>query len=494
MSNKKDTKNNMFKALLYSITNPIFILVYAIAWYHLSSIAQYGNKTKNLPILLLSLIFFIAWPIVYAIKTRRASASYESKTTFLKGRTWTAAALVILLAITVNYGVKVYHSGINYNGKLAWFLSDLKNKRTVSFKKANLYEDGLEGLISTLDEKFNIPENLYISSSFDLRFSSDGTITYIDTFVYGKNNEGITKSYLISYDSSKSNKLTLYLDGYVTEDYSEYKLLQPLIDTIKVIPFKEDLKNWNQEEYGILYSGDRSFGYNTEGIRYIDFQGNTQDAQSAYSELKGYFVSLYVPDNESSYPPIRYLLTEDLTNIAAEDPSSAMKNPPPKQEPQDNSLTSYISNIKGYRLTIVDAALGSRFFNLEKTEDEGKSWTEINKDPFLGNTGGDAGIKFIDESHGFIILSKSGGSYGELYRTEDSGLSFTKVELPEPQLNDTSIDYIPFDFPEPPFIEEDKLILLVGQGQDGDYNGGSKGKYESLDMGRTWTYIAEVKE
>ena len=142
----------------------------------------------------------------------------------------------------------------------------------------------------------------------------------------------------------------------------------------------------------------------------------------------------------------------------------------------------------------MDAALGSRFFNLEGTEDGGKSWSEINSDPFLGNMGGDAGIKFIDDNLGFIILSKSGGSYGELYRTEDGGLSFEKVELPAPQLEDTSLDYIPFDFPEPPSLEGDKLILLVGQGQDGDYNGNSKGKYESLDKGKTWTYIGEVTE
>ncbi|MGM9974809.1 MAG: WD40/YVTN/BNR-like repeat-containing protein [Clostridiaceae bacterium] len=486
--------NNRLRTFLSSVTHPIFILVYALAWYHLASLAQYGNKAKNLPILFLSVVFFIIWPIVYIVKSRRAITSYRSKASFLKGTTWHLCALLILLAITVNYGAMIYHSATNYNGKLAWFISDLKNKRSVSFEKNNLYEDGLDGFINALDKKFGLPEELYISSSFDLKFSSDGTITSIDTFLYGKNEQGDKESYLVSYDSSKSNKITVYLRGYASEDYSEDKLLQPLVDTVKVIPFEEALKNWNQEEYGILYYGDRSFGYNTDGIVYIDFQGNILKAEAAYSELKGYFVSLYVPEKEASYTPIRYLLTENLASIPAEDPFSSLNEPPSSKEPEDESLTSYISNNKGYRLTIVDAALGSRFFNLEGTEDGGKSWSEINSDPFLGNMGGDAGIKFIDDNLGFIILSKSGGSYGELYRTEDGGLSFEKVELPAPQLEDTSLDYIPFDFPEPPSIEGDKLILLVGQGQDGDYNGNSKGKYESIDKGKTWNYISEIKE
>ena len=488
-------KNNKKLKTFFSIlTHPIFILVYAVSWHYLSKLAQYGNKAKNLPILFLSIVFFILWPIAYIIKTRRASESDGSKASFLGGTAWHVAAIVILLAITVNYGSKVYHSAINYNGKLAWFIEDLKNKRTISFEENNLYENGLDGFINALDKKFNLPEELYISSSFDLKFSYDGTITYIDTFIYGKNQKGDKESYLVTYDRRKSDKITVYLNGYASEDYSEDKRLQPLIDTIEVIPFEKALSNWNQDEYGILYYGDRSFGYNPEGIVYIDFQGNTHNAENAYSELKGYFVSLYVPEKLASYPPIRYLLTEDISSVQGEDPSSANNKPDSSKEPVDDSLTSYVSNNKGYRLTIVDAALGSRFYNLEVTEDGGKLWREINNDPFLGNTGGDAGIKFIDENLGFIILSKSGGSYGELYRTEDGGLSFAKVELPTPQLEDTSLDYIPFDFPEAPSLEGDKLILLVGQGQDGDYNGNSKGKFESTDMGKTWTFVGEIKE
>ena len=52
--------------------------------------------------------------------------------------------------------------------------------------------------------------------------------------------------------------------------------------------------------------------------------------------------------------------------------------------------------------------------------------------------------------------------------------------------------YAPFDFPEMPYKESDSLFIQVNQGQDGDYNGGSKGLYQSKDNGETWTFVGEV--
>ena len=39
--------------------------------------------------------------------------------------------------------------------------------------------------------------------------------------------------------------------------------------------------------------------------------------------------------------------------------------------------------------------------------------------------------------------------------------------------------------------ENSELILVVGQGSDGDYNEGTKSAYKSNDMGDTWTFIEE---
>lgn len=44
-----------------------------------------------------------------------------------------------------------------------------------------------------------------------------------------------------------------------------------------------------------------------------------------------------------------------------------------------------------------------------------------------------------------------------------------------------------------PIKEGENLNILVGQGSDGDYNGGIKALYKSKDQGKTWEYVKEAK-
>lgn len=47
----------------------------------------------------------------------------------------------------------------------------------------------------------------------------------------------------------------------------------------------------------------------------------------------------------------------------------------------------------------------------------------------------------------------------------------------------------PFIQPETPYLENGKLFVLVGQGPQGDFKGGRlMAKYQSEDMGKTWTF------
>ncbi|MPN11999.1 hypothetical protein SDC9_159309 [bioreactor metagenome] len=113
----------------------------------------------------------------------------------------------------------------------------------------------------------------------------------------------------------------------------------------------------------------------------------------------------------------------------------------------------------------------------------------------MGRGGGASGLTFIYENLGFIALSHSGGSYAELYRSEDGGISFEVIDIPKIDVtlnNGSAIS--PFDFPEMPYEENGVLNLLVGQGSDGDYNGNSSALYQSKDKGVTWEYIEEVKK
>lgn len=47
----------------------------------------------------------------------------------------------------------------------------------------------------------------------------------------------------------------------------------------------------------------------------------------------------------------------------------------------------------------------------------------------------------------------------------------------------------PFIQPEAPYLKDGNLIILVGQGSDGDYKGGRlMARFESLDLGQIWIF------
>ena len=148
-----------------------------------------------------------------------------------------------------------------------------------------------------------------------------------------------------------------------------------------------------------------------------------------------------------------------------------------------------------YRMVGIDRALGSSFYVMVAVAQEGDCLF-INADPYLGDGGTARWLSFLKDGRtGFSCLAHSGGSYGELYRTEDGGHSFARVEYPSAmaKLPDGSY-YNPFVMPESVYEEDGKLYLVAGQGADGDYYGEEgfcDGLYESADGGVTWSYVGE---
>ncbi|MBK5242955.1 MAG: hypothetical protein JJD95_17350 [Clostridium sp.] len=445
------------------------------------------------------MVFFLAWFIILVIRIvkRPAVASQQivdRHEFYSRSKTrWTCTALIIIVLITGFYGVKIYHTAINYNGKLSWVLRDLKNKRTVKIEHTNIYESGVEGIFTDINKKIYMPEKLYVVNNFSLNFDSNGEITSFDTFLYGKNAKGESESYLISYNSNKSANITIYLNGYAGVEYNEDKLIEPLFSSMKVIPLKIAVSSWPGQQYGILYSGLRSFGYNTDGIVYIDSKGNTNSAVNSYSEIIGYTVSVYVPGKENEITPVRYNLTDSLNNIKAEEPS--LDNKKSSDQSEDVADEFYFSKLVGYRLEITGSAAGSRAYALTGTTDGGSTWNRINEDPFVGSLGFAVEMVFLNDRLGFICLSSNGGRKGQLYRTEDGGVSYKKVDFPGVKVAlKNGETYNPFDLPGMPYEKDGSLNDLVGQGSDGDYNGGSKAFYQSKDNGITWQYINEINK
>ena len=491
MGEYKDiTRGQLFIRMMI---NPIFIAVYWFSFYNLYTLCKFGRMNNNLTMLLLCLAFFVIYLIIFIVRIFKKPITIRKR---IKNRNIRLAygviALIFMFSLFIFYGGKIYKTSMNFNGKLSWILKDLKDKKTVELKHNNIYEDGIEGILQDINKKVPMVQKLYIANNVDLKFDKEGTITSFNTFLYGKNDKDTLESYLISYNKNESSKITIYLHGNVNGDFNEDKLLEPLISTMKVIPLKETISKWEESQFGILYSGKRSFGYNGSGVLYIDSEGKTRSVGNRDPEIIGYAVSVYVPGKESTLTPYRYILVDDLNNIKSETLTKGNKE---QEEEESNGIDKfYLSQKIGYKLEVTDAAAGSRAYALEKTLDGGTKWSLVNGDPFLGEIGAAAGITFLDERLGFLCLAHSGGARGELYRTEDGGTTFTKISFPEVKVPlNGSEPYNPFDLPGMPTKEGENLNISVGQGSDGDYNGGIKALYRSKDQGKTWEYVKEAK-
>ena len=151
----------------------------------------------------------------------------------------------------------------------------------------------------------------------------------------------------------------------------------------------------------------------------------------------------------------------------------------------------------GYLVEVVDAALGGeRFIEILKTQDGGENWTSVGTGPNEnGSIRDGAQFKMFDETIGFMVNPISAGEKATLYKTTDGMKTLTEVQIPAQTLKDTTLNLNwkdVYDTPEMPYINENnELILVVGQGSDGDYNGGTKAAYKSNDFGNTWTFIEE---
>lgn len=150
----------------------------------------------------------------------------------------------------------------------------------------------------------------------------------------------------------------------------------------------------------------------------------------------------------------------------------------------------FVNTNVGFMLEFKDVAMGIAFGDIKKTNDGGKTWQVVfngigNSDDKVFSRG--SKIKFFNENLGFLTMPDGNGYTCELYITEDGGISFTRMNVQQTEEDSNIYDY--YELPE---TEDDgTLSLKVGQGSDGDYNGGNSKIYYSNDEGNTWIYRGE---
>lgn len=147
----------------------------------------------------------------------------------------------------------------------------------------------------------------------------------------------------------------------------------------------------------------------------------------------------------------------------------------------------------GYSVITFDKTMSQEASAILSTTDGGKTWEHVGSGPrgsLLKSS------KFYDDGLGFFSYPYVEGNETNLYRTEDGGRTFEPVILEPQELNsDIGLEWSKvYKEANVPELNDGVMTLLVTQGADGDYKGGNlMARYESYDLGKTWTYIDQVK-
>ena len=125
---------------------------------------------------------------------------------------------------------------------------------------------------------------------------------------------------------------------------------------------------------------------------------------------------------------------------------------------------------------------------LYHTEDGGASWTQVEPETLYGTDGAHSlmtGGAFVTDQVGFVTIRSS--QWPELYRTVDGGRNWSLVELPIPDTEEASW----YTMAYPPEQRDGKLYLYLGMEEYSEL-GGTKLRFESEDLGESWSYTGMV--
>lgn len=405
----------------------------------------------------------------------------------------------------------------------------------ITLKHDNFFDDSVAGILEDLDNEIGLPKKIYLVNHFNATFYATGEIATIDTFFYGEDENGETRTYLVDYNRKKSSKMTVYINNYAKTDYEEDMRLTPLFDLLGNVKVKEQVDSWAEETkshtFEISYSGKRAFT-SADSLQVINAENADTNENSILSQLKyggevtGFAVTFSTGGEENTGEIITYIINPKYTSAAVlaqqnrkeqideakngagndttdntgnADPNAVAGNDeeesgdgtPWTENREDGSVYFFLDSNTGYRLLVADAAAGSRFYELEKTKDGGQSWNQKNANPFNGNSGVAEGIEFYNENLGVIGLAGASGDYSALYLTQDGGKTFSKIELSMDEvteLPDTAAQYglekSDYDYCEMPQQEDGKFTIKVISEQ-GETDGIL---FESTDNGNTWNY------
>lgn len=496
----KENKNNLIYYWTILI-NPIVLLIFYKCIKTLSALCMYGGLRRRAPIIVgcgvLLLVWFVIWTIIY-----RKRKSQEQKK--LSKYIWIlvlCVEVILLVTTTGYYGKQIVESASPFSGRLSDKIREWTDSRKVKLKHNNIYEDGIQGIFEDLETKIDLPEELYLVNQFSVDFLEDGTITGIYSFFYGKDTKGKTRSYLLSYDSRQSEKMTVWLDGnrgakYEESSQTEYldEKMDSLFEMMEHINLQETIEEYDKENmassYYLKYFGYSDI-YTNEKMTVLNNDGSALPLDVVKSEkgiYQGYEISVYTADKELV---ARYMDGSRRIVAREEEVEEEVVYEVGKSTEEDGIVYYFLNETRGWRLVVVDAAAGSRWYRIETTFDGGKNWIRTEPDPFPEELFGVAdSIWFLNEENGFVLMGGASETHSELYHTMNGGLSFSRVNLPTELVEVEIPDLAEYDYVTMPYMEGNVLKTSLSL----EKYDCCRIYFESEDLGETWYYTGVSEE
>ncbi|MDD3338608.1 MAG: hypothetical protein PHS82_07090 [Lachnospiraceae bacterium] len=454
--------------------NPVFVLLYVLGCRYLYLLCQYGGVRRRLPVIVccgaLGFLWLLGWTLFYLIRKHLQKVKVPGQP-----RIYIVLFCIEIAAIifsTGYYGIKIFHSARDYNGKLAWKIEEIQQSRKVLLEHDNIYTDGVEGIFTDLGAVVELPEEMYLANEFSVEFDEDGTITGIYSFFYGKTADGAGYTYLLDYNTGTDEYMTVWLDGYSDMDYKELSRLNPMFQVYGNVSIRQQVQQWQD-----LYQAEHFELSYQEGV-----------------------LSLEVPD-QAEIVPMKYAADLDSEQLEKDAEQERVQQAEAERQAilnheigvcimdqEEGSLTYYLDQQKGWRLIVTDAAAGSRFYELESTEDGGTTWGGRNANPFLGQIGVAEDMVFFDENNGFLKMGTATTEWSLLYMTADGGQTFTQVVLPMDSVTDAG-DISAYDYMDTPYMDGENWVIAVKTEQAGE----ESLLFRSADHGANWEYAGTIR-
>ncbi|MGY3750749.1 WD40/YVTN/BNR-like repeat-containing protein [Vagococcus acidifermentans] len=481
----------------------VVLVVYFFLMYQLSALCQYGNLSHYLIKLVISGTICIVTSVYYVFLKKKLLKKTAKK---MSTRSFSLFKIIAFLSITLFFGGKIAYSAIPYNGALSWKVDDFFRKKEIEIMHLNLFTDGVKGVLEDLETKIELPEKLYIEDEFALQFDKKGQIKRIDALLYGSNSKGELKSYLISYDEIKDKEhIVVYLGDGTGLDYDDDKIFEPMLEILERVNLRNNVSEWSEkmgtELFAISYAGRRSFD-SPQNLVLVSKEKTVEDSLPINQlfgggMIKGYEVSLYVP-NQDEINPIRFITEPEYVPQEVVEKQNKTEQAEIAKEASGwvedhgtGSVSFFLEDNDnfGWQLEVVNAALGTRYYQLNSTNDGGATWALKNEDPFSGEGGVAHGVEFFDETYGYIGISGASGSRSKIFVTKDGGATFSEVLLPmetvetlPKEAEEYGLSLEDYQYLSMPYYQDQILTIKVTPSSEDD-----KGiLFETHDKGESW--------